>query len=120
MKSAAARFKRGYLRLISGAFFLQTVWKVGLCGFLCRVWRGRLQHDAHFWSPSLADVVVTAPPAPKNPTPVGAMAHRLKTPEGRDLFRLLPHILARQIVQRPTRGRLQIRIVIEVHSPSLL
>jgi hypothetical protein len=28
------------------------------------------------------------PPAPENPTPVEAMAHRLKTPEGRDLYGL--------------------------------
>src|SRR3979409_27453 len=27
-------------------------------------------------------------PAPENPTPVEAMAHRLKTPEGRDLYAL--------------------------------
>jgi hypothetical protein len=30
----------------------------------------------------------TAPPAPENPTPVEAMAHRLKTPQGRDLYAL--------------------------------
>ena len=30
----------------------------------------------------------TAPPAPENPTPVEAMAHRLKTPEGRKLYAL--------------------------------
>jgi transposase len=30
----------------------------------------------------------TPPPAPENPTPVEAMAHRLKTPEGRDLYGL--------------------------------
>src|SRR5271155_4401908 len=29
-----------------------------------------------------------APPAPENPTPVAAMAHRLKTPEGRTLYAL--------------------------------
>ena len=29
-----------------------------------------------------------APPAPENPTPVEAMAHRLKTPEGRKLYAL--------------------------------
>ena len=37
---------------------LQTVWKVGPCGFRCRAWRGRIQHDTHFWSRSLADVFV--------------------------------------------------------------
>jgi Transposase DDE domain len=30
----------------------------------------------------------TPPPVPENPTPVEAMAHRLKTPEGRDLYAL--------------------------------
>ena len=30
--------------------FKQTVGKVGLCGFLCRAWRGRIKHDTHFWS----------------------------------------------------------------------
>ena len=30
----------------------------------------------------------TVPPAPENPTPVEAMAHRLRTPEGRDLYAL--------------------------------
>jgi hypothetical protein len=30
----------------------------------------------------------TTPPAPENPTPVEAMAHRLKTPEGRALYAL--------------------------------
>ena len=33
-----------------------------------------------------------ASPAPENPTPVEAMAHRLKTPEGRDLYALRKQI----------------------------
>jgi transposase len=38
--------------------------------------------------PPLAERFEQAPPAPMNPTPVEAMAHRLKTPEGRDLYAL--------------------------------
>jgi transposase len=42
--------------------------------------------DAHH--PSLAERFAAAPAAPQNPTPVQAMAHRLKTPEGRQLYAL--------------------------------
>jgi transposase len=42
--------------------------------------------DAHH--PSLAERFAAAPAAPQDPTPVQAMAHRLKTPEGRQLYRL--------------------------------
>ena len=38
--------------------------------------------------PPLAECFETPPPAPENPTPVEAMAHRLKTPEGRALYAL--------------------------------
>ena len=38
--------------------------------------------------PPLQERFATAPPAPENPTPVAAMAHRLKTPEGRTLYAL--------------------------------
>ena len=38
--------------------------------------------------PPLAERFADAPPAPENPTPVEAMAHRLKTPEGRKLYAL--------------------------------
>src|SRR5450631_2322992 len=38
--------------------------------------------------PPLTERFETAPPAPENPTPVEAMAHRLRTPEGRDLYAL--------------------------------
>ena len=44
---------------------------------------GRQQHH-----PSLAERFADTPPAPENPTPVEAMAHRLKTPEGRKLYAL--------------------------------
>jgi transposase len=36
--------------------------------------------------PPLAERFAPAPPPPDNPTPVEAMAHRLKTPEGRALY----------------------------------
>ena len=36
----------------------------------------------------LAECFEQAPPAPENPTPVEAMAHRLKTPEGREVYAL--------------------------------
>jgi transposase len=38
--------------------------------------------------PPLAERFETPPEAPENPTPVEAMAHRLKTPEGRKLYAL--------------------------------
>ena len=38
--------------------------------------------------PPLADRFAPAPKAPKNPTPVEAMAHRLKTPDGKALYAL--------------------------------
>ena len=45
--------------------------------------------EAHH--PSLSERFAEAPPAPDNPTPVEAMAHRLKTPEGRKLYALRKH-----------------------------
>jgi transposase len=42
--------------------------------------------DAHH--PSLAERFAAAPAAPQDPTPVQAMAHRLKTPEGKRLYAL--------------------------------
>jgi hypothetical protein len=38
--------------------------------------------------PSLDERFADAPPPPENPTPVEAMAHRLKTPEGKKLYGL--------------------------------
>jgi hypothetical protein len=38
--------------------------------------------------PSLQERLGAAPPAPTDPTPVEAMAHRLRTPEGRALYAL--------------------------------
>ena len=41
--------------------------------------------------PPLAERFAPAPPPPDAPTPVEAMAHRLKTPEGRQLYALRKH-----------------------------
>jgi transposase len=41
--------------------------------------------------PPLAERFAPAPPVPDNPTPLEAMAHRLKTPEGRALYALRKH-----------------------------
>jgi transposase len=42
--------------------------------------------------PSLSERFAEAPPAPANPTPVEAMVHRLKTPEGKKLYAQRKHI----------------------------
>ena len=42
--------------------------------------------------PPLGERFADAPPAPENPTPVEAMAYRLKTPEGRKLYALRKQI----------------------------
>jgi Transposase domain (DUF772)/Transposase DDE domain len=42
--------------------------------------------------PPLAERCADPPPPPKDPTPVEAMAHRLKTPEGRKLYALRKQI----------------------------
>ena len=54
-------------------------------------WRGietliAIDRQAHH--PPLQERFAPVPPAPENPTPVAAMAHRLKTPEGRALYAL--------------------------------
>jgi transposase len=49
-----------------------------------------LARDAHHQS--LSERFADAPPAPENPTPVEAMAHRLRTPEGKKLYALRKHI----------------------------
>ena len=45
-----------------------------------------MDRQAHH--PPLQERFAPAPPAPENPTPVAAMAHRLKTPQGRALYAL--------------------------------
>jgi len=46
------------------------------------------RHGRQPHHPPLQERFEAPPPAPENPTPVEAMAHRLKTPEGRDLYAL--------------------------------
>ena len=48
-----------------------------------------LGRDAHHQS--LRERFAEAPPAPENPTPVEAMAHRLQTPEGKKLYAKRKH-----------------------------
>jgi transposase len=48
-----------------------------------------MARDLHH--PSLSERFADAPPAPENPTPVEAMAHRLRTPEGKKLYALRKH-----------------------------
>ena len=43
-----------------------------------------LSREGHH--PSLSERFAAAPPAPQNPTPVEAMAHRLQTPDGKALY----------------------------------
>ncbi len=43
-----------------------------------------MNRDAHH--PSFSDRFAAAPPAPEYPTPVEAMAYRLRTPEGKKLY----------------------------------
>jgi transposase len=45
--------------------------------------------DAHH--PAVDDRFAPAPPAPENPTPLDAMRHRLKTPDGRALYAKRKH-----------------------------
>jgi hypothetical protein len=45
--------------------------------------------DAHHQP--LSERFADAPPAPENPTPVEAMAYRLRTPEGKKLYALRKH-----------------------------
>src|SRR4051812_5509853 len=49
-----------------------------------------LGREGHY--PSLGERFAEAPPAPDDPTPVEAMAHRLKTLEGRKLYAQRKHI----------------------------
>ena len=52
--------------------------------------------DSHH--PSLSERFAEAPPAPENPTPVEAMAHRLQTPGGKKLYAL------RKCIPEPVSG----------------
>ena len=48
-----------------------------------------IERQPHY--PPLPERFAPAPPPPENPTAVQAMAHRLKTPEGRKLYALRKH-----------------------------
>jgi hypothetical protein len=64
----------------SGYFSAGNVAACAAAGIAPLIAMGRQPHH-----PPLAERFADPPPAPQNPTPVAAMAYRLKTPEGRDL-----------------------------------
>jgi len=70
----------------TGYFSAANVTTCGTAGIAPLIAPGRQSHH-----PSLSDRFAEAPPAPDNPTPVEAMVHRLKTPEGRKLYALRKH-----------------------------
>jgi transposase len=70
----------------TGYFSAANVTACGAAGIAPLIAPGRQSHH-----PSLSDRFAEAPPAPDNPTPVEAMVHRLKTPEGKKLYALRKH-----------------------------
>jgi transposase len=71
----------------TGYFSAANVQACGAAGIAPLVALGREAHH-----PGLAERFAAAPPAPDDPTPVEAMAHRLKTLEGRKLYAQRKHI----------------------------
>jgi hypothetical protein len=67
----------------TGYFSVANVEACEKAGIQPMIAMGRQPHH-----PPLADRFARTPEAPVNPTPVEAMAHRLRTPEGRDLYAL--------------------------------
>jgi transposase len=67
----------------SGYFSAANVDACTATGIAPLIAQGRQQHY-----PPLAERMAKTPPAPENPTPVEAMVHRLKTPEGKNLYAL--------------------------------
>ena len=67
----------------TGYFSAANVSACATAGIEPLIAMGRQAHH-----PPLQERFAVAPPAPENPTPVEAMAHRLKTPEGRTLYAL--------------------------------
>jgi transposase len=67
----------------SGYFSAANVETCKAAGIEPLIALGRQSHH-----PSLQERFAAAPPAPDNPTPVEAMAHRLATPEGKKLYGL--------------------------------
>jgi transposase len=70
----------------AGYFSAANVAACATAGIEPLIAMGRQPHH-----PPLAERFETAPSAPENPTPVEAMAHRLKTPEGRKLYAQRKH-----------------------------
>jgi len=70
----------------TGYFSAANVQACGAAGIEPLIALGREAHH-----PSLSERFAAAPPAPDDPTPVEAMAHRLKTPEGRKLYAQRKH-----------------------------
>ena len=72
----------------TGYFSAANVQACGAAGIEPLIALGREAHHS-----SLSERFAEAPPAPDDPTPVEAMAHRLKTLEGRKLYAQRKHIL---------------------------
>jgi transposase len=70
----------------TGYFSAANVTACGAAGIAPLIALGREAHH-----PGLAERFAAAPPAPDDPTPVEAMAHRLKTPAGRKLYAQRKH-----------------------------
>jgi transposase len=70
----------------TGYFSAANVQACGVAGIAPLIALGREAHH-----PSLSERFAEAPPAPDNPTAVEAMAHRLKTLEGRKLYAQRKH-----------------------------
>ena len=70
----------------TGYFSAANVQACGAAGIAPLIALGREAHH-----PSLSERFAEAPPAPDNPTAVEAMAHRLKTLEGRKLYAQRKH-----------------------------
>jgi transposase len=71
----------------SGYFSAANVTACQAAGIAPLIAMGRQPHH-----PSLRERFADVPPAPANPTPVEAMAHRLQTPEGKKLYALRKQI----------------------------
>ena len=71
----------------TGYFSAANVQACGVAGIEPLIALGREAHH-----PSLSERFAEAPAAPDDPTAVEAMAHRLKTGEGRKLYALRKHI----------------------------
>jgi transposase len=71
----------------NGYFSAANVTACAETGIAPLIAMGRQPHH-----PSLNERFADAPPAPENPTPLEAMAHRLATPEGKKLYALRKHV----------------------------